>query len=60
MVVNELQMFIWKKTILGGKINLHDYYFWNPPKNDYDTDLWKYGPFQIIQKFVTFSWLNVF
>jgi hypothetical protein len=25
-----------------------------PPKVDYDMDFWKYGPFQAIQKFVSF------
>jgi len=27
---------------------------WNPSKNDYDMDLWKYGPFQAIQKSICF------
>jgi hypothetical protein len=33
---------------------------WNSPKNDYDMDLWKSGPFQAIQKFTTFKLSRIF
>jgi hypothetical protein len=29
-------------------------------KNDYDIYLWKYSPFQIIQKFQSFFWWKFF
>jgi hypothetical protein len=28
--------------------------------NDYDMNLWKYGPFQVIWKSITFFWLMFF
>jgi len=29
-------------------------------QNEYVMDLWKYGPFQIIQKFKSFFWLSFY
>jgi hypothetical protein len=35
-------------------INVKRIKVWNTQKNDYDKKLWKYGPFQAIQKSIFF------
>jgi hypothetical protein len=55
MVVNELKN-PYKNNSFQKK-NWSIFYInknWNPSKNDYDMDLWKYGSFQAIQKSITF------
>jgi hypothetical protein len=59
MVVNEVKQSIWKRTILENKLrHMLKEKKWNPSKNDYDMDLWRYGLFQAIQKFRMFFWLR--
>jgi len=61
-VGNEIINNIWIKAqldnslivMLKGKKN------WNPSKDDYDTNFWKQGPFQNIQKSITFIGLKFF
>jgi hypothetical protein len=45
MVVNELKS-TYEKIHFKQKFNVHVKKIkWNPPKNNYDMDLWKYGSF---------------
>ncbi len=61
VVTNELKKIIWKRSQWDNSlIYMSREKKKNPLKNDYDMDFSQYGPFQTIQKLLTFFWLGIF